>query len=387
MANVGRHMNDSNLGADSKLENDSKLEADSKPDVEKTLKDLYYNVKHPAGYSNEAMLYRYVKDKGISRGDIKKFLRNQRTYTLHRQKRRPVLRNRIVVKGIDEQWELDLADLPELAKDNDGYRYLFCAIDVFSKYAWVIPLKRKNDDALIEGFKTLFAMTERRPEKIRVDKGGEFVNKKVKAYLKEKDIHFFTSQNETKCAIVERFQRTLKGYMWRYFTKNDTHRFLEVLADMVESYNRRYHRSIKRAPREVRKENEDEVREALYPPRKKYTKKKFRVGDDVRISKNKGLFEKGYKENWSEEVYTVTQVILRDPPVYKIKDSQEEVIIGTFYAEELQKVGKPELFIIDQVLEERGRGRRKEYFVSWKGYPKEANQWIPASSIEEGVSL
>ena len=353
--------------------------------IEDELSQIYYDEKHPAGYSNEAMLYKYTK--GIKRSDIKKFLRKQRTYTLHRQKRRPLLRNRIIVSGIDDQWEVDLADLQELVEYNDGYRYLFCCIDSFSKHAWVIPLKRKNDAALIEGFDILFKATGRRPNKIRADKGGEFVNKKVMKYLKERNIKFFTSQNETKCAIVERFQRTFKSYMWRYFTKNDTKRYIDKLDDFVDAYNARYHRSIKRPPKDVTSENEAEVRQILYPNKVHHKVFKFKVGDDVRISKNKGLFEKGYKENWSEEVYTVTEVLPRTPVVYRIKDSQNEALIGTFYAEELQKVTKPELFIIDEILEERGRGRRKEYYVSWKGYPKEANQWIPASYIETDALL
>lgn len=353
--------------------------------IEDELSQIYYDEKHPAGYSNEAMLYKYTK--GIKRSDIRNFLRKQRTYTLHRQKRKPILRNRIIVGGIDDQWEVDLADLQELQEFNDGYRYLFCCIDTLSKYAWVIPLKRKNADALVAGFKEIFK-GDRRPNKVRADKGGEFVNKKVIKYLKEKNIHFFTSQNEVKCAIVERFQRTFKGYMWRYFTKNDTRNYIDALDNMVQAYNARYHRSIKMAPKDVTKENEHKVRELLYPQVLHKKVFKFKVGDYVRISKNKGLFEKGYKDNWSEEIYTVSKVLShRTPVVYKIQDSQDVTIVGTFYTEELQKVAKPEVFIIDEVLDERGKGKRKELFVSWKGYPKEANQWIPASYIETDVSL
>ena len=348
--------------------------------MDQALEKIYYDPKHPAGYSNAQVLYRYTR--GYTRADIKRWLQKQRTYTLHRPVRKHLLRNRIEVDRIDQQWEVDLADLEADVPVNDGWRYLFCCIDVLSKYAWVIPLKRKNAPALVEGFEKLFASTERRPEKIRGDKGGEFVNKKVFAYLKERDIHFFKSQNETKAAIVERFQRTLKGYMWRYFTKQGSNRWIDTLPDMVHAYNNRKHRSIGMKPVQVTKENEAVVRATLYPDRHIRVPFKFRVGDFVRISKNKGVFEKGYKESWSEEIYTVTSRIRRKPPVYKIQDSQNERIVGTFYAQELQKVEKPELFLIDKVIKERGRGEKKEVFVSWKGYPKEANQWIPASHIE-----
>jgi len=349
----------------------------------KLLERLYYDQKHPAGYSNAEVLYRYAKDEGYTRAEIKKWLRKQRTYTLHRPARKHYIRNRIMVYRIDEQWEVDLADLVADIDVNDGWRYLFCCIDVLSKYAWVIPLKTKSAPSLVEGFEKLFSSTERRPETIRADKGGEFVNKKVHAYLKKKNIRFFTSQNETKAAIVERFQRTLKGYMWRYFTQKGSNRWIDILPDMVHAYNNRVHRSIKMKPVQVTKENVTLVRTNLYPNKYLDIRYKFRVGDFVRISKNKSAFEKGYKENWTEEIYTVTKRFARKPPVYNIKDSQENTIVGTFYAEELQKVEKPELFILDEILQERGRGKKKEVFVSWKGYPKEANQWIPASYIEK----
>jgi len=344
------------------------------------LEDIYYNTNHPAGYSNAAVLHRH--SKGWTLKEIKDWLAKQRTYTLHRQARKHFPRNKIIVYSIDQQWEVDLADLPALTSQNDGYRYLFCCIDVLSKYAWVIPLKRKTGEALLDGFKKLFSTTERRPNTVRCDKGGEFNNAKVKSYLDEKGIRLFTSQNEVKAAIVERFQRTLKGYMWRYFTATNTERYIDKLKDFVNAYNHRIHRSIKRRPVDVNEKNQHEIFETLYPKKDHAKiKYKFKVGDAVRISKYKMVFEKGYKEKWTEEIFTVFKRLSRTPPVYRIKDSREEPIIGTFYEEELQKVEIPEEYIIDEIIDSRGRGRRKEVLVSWKGYPKEVNSWIPASFV------
>jgi len=344
------------------------------------IEDIYYDAKHPAGYSNATVLHRYTE--GWTLNEIKDWLAKQPTYTLHRQARKHFPRNKIIVHSIDQQWEVDLADLPAITAQNDGYRYLFCCIDVLSKYAWVIPLKRKTGEALLDGFKQLFASTERRPKSVRCDKGGEFNNAKVKAYLDEKGITLFTSQNEVKAAIVERFQRTLKGYMWRYFTATNKDRYIDKLQSFVHAYNHRLHRSIKRRPVDVTEKNQHEIFETLYGiPARSKPKYKFKVGDAVRISKYKMLFEKGYKENWTEEIFTVSKRLPRSPPVYRIKDSQQETLVGTFYEEELQKVERPEEYIIDDIIETRGRGKRKEVFVSWKGYPKEANSWIPASFV------
>ena len=352
------------------------------------LEEIYYNPKHPAGYSNADVLYRHTV--GWTKADIQRWLKDQRSYTLHRPARKHFPRNRIVVDRIDQQWEVDLADLPAIVDQNDGYRYLFCCIDVLSKFAWVIPLKRKTGTALVAGFEDIFASTERRPQTVRADKGGEFVNAKVKTLLTEHGIHFFVSQNEVKAAIVERFQRTLKGYMWRYFSKTETERYIDRLQDFVHAYNHRVHRSIQKRPVDVTPENDLEVYHTLYKKRlDRLTKKrfkgikyKFKIGDHVRISKYKHVFEKGYKPNWTEEVFTVTQRIARRPPVYRIKDSQETVLDGTFYEEELQKVVKPELYIIEDIVDRRVRGKKEEILVSWRGYPKEANSWIPADSVE-----
>ncbi len=344
------------------------------------LDTIYNDPRHPAGFSTPNVLYKHVKKHGITRKQVAEYLRSKDSYTLHKQTRRR-RRNRIVVYNIDEQWELDLTDLGSIAEFNDGYRYLLCCIDTLSKFAWVLSLKRKTGPVLLEAFKKIIE-TGRKPKRIRTDKGGEFVNKDVKEYCRKHGIKFYLAQNEVKAAIVERFQKTLKGYMWRYFTKHNTRRYIDKLQDFVHAYNHRIHRSIKHRPADVNASNVAEVRAVLYKNMKNYVKKyRFKVGDTVRISKLKGVFEKGYAGNWSEEIFTVTARIPRDPPVYRIKDSNNEILTGTFYEFELQKVTPPEYYTVEHILQERGRNATKEYYVKWKGYPSSANSWIKASEI------
>ena len=349
---------------------------------------IYNDPQHPAGFSTPNTLYRHVKEYGISRKQVKEYLRGKDSYTLHKQTRRG-RRRRIIVNDIDEQWELDLSDLPSLVEHNDGYRYILCCIDVLSKYAWVLALKRKTAPVLLEAVKKIIQDSGRKPKIIRCDKGGEFVNGLMKEYCRNNGIKLYLAQNEVKAAIVERFQKTLKGYMWRYFTKKNTKRYVDKLQDLVHAYNHRIHRSIKRRPADVNQSNVAEVRAALYKKKvnksktikKKGTRFRFAVGDAVRISKLKGLFEKGYAANWSEEIFTVAKRFSRDPPVYSIKDSNDEPLTGTFYDFELQKVTKPEFYTVEEVLKERGRGVNKEYYVKWQGYPSSANSWIKASDV------
>ena len=355
------------------------------------LDDIYNDPRHPAGFSTPNVLYGHVKGYGLTRKQVNEYLRSKDSYTLHKQTRRGK-RNRIVVNDIDDQWELDLSDLPSLTEHNDGYRYILCCIDVLSKYAWVLSLKRKTAPVLLEGLKKIIETSGRKPKVIRTDKGGEFVNGPVKEYCKDNGIKFYLAQNEVKAAIVERFQKTLKGYMWRYFTKKNTRRYVDKLQDFVYAYNHRVHRSIKHRPADVNKSNVAEVRSILYKKKSikvnrngkaksRRTRFRFAVGDSVRISKLKGIFEKGYANNWSEEIFTIAKRFSRETPVYSVKDSNDELLTGTFYEFELQKVTPPDFYTVEEILKERGRGPKKEYYVKWKGYPASANSWIKASDV------
>ena len=159
--------------------------------------------------------------------------------------------------------------------------------------------------------------------------------------------HFFTTENpETKASIVERFQRNLKSRMWKYFTHNRTLRYVDVLPKLVEGYNHAYHRSIKRSPVSVTKENEPQVSEILFGKHRKLQKQtKIKVGDYVRINKTKRTFDKGYLPNWTQELFQISDVVKTQfPTTYKIRDLDGESVSGTFYSQELQRVEKDQIF-------------------------------------------
>ena len=232
-----------------------------------------------------------------------------------------------------------------------GYRYLLVCIDVFSKFVWVIPLKTKTGPALVTAFKKILE-SGRKPQKIQTDQGTEFFNKHFKDLMKEEEIQLYNTYNETKASVVERVIRTLKTRMRRYFTAKKTMRYIDVLQDLVDSYNKSKHRSIQKKPINVTQKNEREVWHTLYGEREKKepVKYKFEIGDQVRISKMKRTFEKGYLPNFSKEIFTVSQQIPRRPPVYKLKDYDQEELSGTFYNEELQKVIKEDDVYLDETI-------------------------------------
>ncbi len=181
--------------------------------MDKYLSSVYYDPKRAGGLGGVDRLYKDVRKEGkfeISRMEIQKWLMIQDTYMLHKPMRRNFKRNRVIVGGIDQQWQMDLADMQSMQsmqKFNDGYRYLLVCIDVFSKYAWLVPLKNKTGPSLVEAFKVILS-SGRKPEKIMTDQGTEFLNRHFRALMKEEDIELYNTYNETKASIVERLIRS-----------------------------------------------------------------------------------------------------------------------------------------------------------------------------------
>lgn len=341
-----------------------------------SLSKIYYDPSHPASYGGRRRL------QEASKKDVDPWLKKQDTYTLHRPIRRRFRRNRVLVGGLDEQWQADLVDMASAKDDNDGHTFVLTVIDVLSKYAWAVSLPNKRGPTIRDAFKQIFK-EGRKPEKLQTDDGPEFLNKSFQTFLTAKEVeHFSTFNRETKASVVERFNRSLKTRMYRYFTHRQTRRYLDILPKLLRSYNRTCHGSTGFRPVDVTSKNQSQVWRALYgDPRKRFDQRrrtnfKFKVGDHVRISKAKKLFDKGYLPNWTEETFVVSRRLRRDPPVYKLIDLLNESIEGTFYEQELQRVAKRTVFTIEKVLRRRTRRGRKEYFVKWRGYPDKFNSWI-----------
>ena len=344
------------------------------------VRKVYYDAKQPGSFGGVAPLAKVLKQK---RSETQKWLSFEDTYTLHKPARRKFPRRRTIVGGIDHQWQADLIDAQKLKKNNGGNAFLLTCIDVFSKYAWVVPLKDKTGGTLVQAFREILT-SGRKPLKLQTDKGTEFKNRAVQKLLREEKIDFFTTENEDiKAAVVERFNRTLKERLWRYFTKSNTTRYLDVLPDVVYAYNRSFHRSIQRAPIEVTAKNQEDVWQSLYGGEALASKRKtLQVGDRVRISKARRVFKKGYLPSWTLELFTVDEVLQTTPTTYTIKDDHGEVLKGTFYEQELQKVGEKDYYDIEAVLDQRlGKKGQREYLVKWVGYDPSFNQWIPHQSL------
>jgi hypothetical protein len=336
--------------------------------------EAYYDPKHPGSFGGVSAFQRHVNGP-FKNKDVKTWLREQDAYTLHKPVRLIFRRRRTFTVGIDDLWQADLADLSAISKFNDKYTYVLTCIDVFSKYAWAIPLKTKTGKHLTEAFSSL--LVDRHPAHLQTDKGTEFLNRNFQSMLRDNAIRFYTTENsDTKASVAERFNRTLKTKMWKYFTHKNTYRYIDVLQDLMHSYNNTHHRSIGMTPSEVSIENEAVIRKRLYGRKKRPPMWRYAVGDKVRISKLRIAFKKGYLPSWSEEIFTIVARIPTDPATYELSDLSGEILKGKFYEPELQKIVKEDdVYKIEKVLKSRKRRGKTDYFVKWKGYDDSFNSW------------
>ena len=178
--------------------------------------------------------------------------------------------------------------MQSLSKKNKGIKYLLCAIDLYSKYAFVVPLKDKKGIGIVNASDKIIKQSNRKPNKIWVDQGGEFYNNVFKKWLSDNDIIMYSTYNEGKSVADERFIRTLKNQLYKHMTATGKNVYYDVLDDVVNKYSSTKHSTIKMKPIDVGDNNE-----RVYIDEHNAEDSRFKVGDRVRISKFKDIFAKG----------------------------------------------------------------------------------------------
>lgn len=347
---------------------------------ENYLESIYFDPKHPASFAGPIKLHDLIKQEGkykIGLPRIRSWLQNQEAYSLHKPFRHKFRTNRVMVEGIDDQWDADLMDMRYYAKQNDDYNYILTVIDIFSKYVWLRPLKTKTSREVKEAFDSI----HRKPKLLRTDKGKEFTSHDVERFFKKKGIHHFVTQNIGKANYAERVIKTIKNHLQRYMTHHQTHRYIDIVSHVNKSYNQSFHTTIGMSPKEVKKENERAIWWITYWPKRKLKKQrfKFNVEDIVRITYLTNVFTREYDEKWTGEVFKVVKRFRRDGlALYKLQDFLGDDIKGTFYQSELQKVSikDDKLWKVAKVLKTRKRRGKKEYYVRWKHWPKKFDSWV-----------
>lgn len=297
---------------------------------------------------------------------------------LHRGARKNFERRKTLMAGINDTYQIDLVEMIPYAKQNQNYKYILTVIDIFSKYAWAFPLKSKKSGDVFEAMSELFAAGHV-PKNIHSDLGKEFYNSEFQRLMKRYEINHYSTFSSMKAAIVERFNRTLKTNMWKQIHLRGSYKWIDILSTLLKEYNDTKHSTIKMKPKDVNARDEKKLMNSVYKY-KTYLKKstKFHVGDHVRISKYKHVFEKGYTPNWTTEIFSISSVHHTQPVTYLLKDYQNNEIKGSFYEPELQKVKHSDIYLVEKILKRRG----DEVYVKWLGFDNTHNSWISKDNIE-----
>ena len=310
-------------------------------EADKVLRDKAYDIASNPEYDScqrglASMVYKFF-DKNSTGSGFKKLKNTARNSSILADERhKPIIRKfnkrKVYSQFKDNIWGIDLADMQSLSRKNKGIKHLLCALDLYSKYAFVIPLKDKKGISIVNVFNKIIKQSNRKPNKIWVDQGGEFYNNVFKKWFSNNDIIIYSTYNEGKSVVAERFIRTLKNKLYKRMTATGKNVYHDVLDDVVNKYNNTKHSSIKMKPIDVRENNK-----RVYIDEHNENDSRFKVGDRVRISKFKNIFAKGYTPNWSSEIFIVDKINDTVPYTYNLKDLNDEEIIGSFYDKELQK--------------------------------------------------
>ncbi|KAK9681113.1 hypothetical protein QE152_g38559 [Popillia japonica] len=215
-------------------------------------------------------------------------------------------------------------------------------------------------------------LKHRQPKNLQTDSGKEFYNQHFNALMKLYDINHYSTYSVTKASIAERVIRTLKEKVYKEFSLRGTYNWTTILDEITKQYNNTKHRTIGMKPKDVT------AKSNLHAHIKVVGKQqKFSLNDVVRISKYKSIFDEGYTPNWSTELFRIAKVKLTNPVTYLLDDMNARPILGSFYAEELQKAKHQDAYLVEKVLRRKGN----KVYVKWLGFDKTHNSWIAKNNI------
>ena len=296
----------------------------NRTEADKVLRDKAYDIASNPDYDGyqrglASMVYKYFDKKSTGSGIASSSILADE---LHKPIIKKFNKRKVYSQFKDNIWGVDLADMQSLSRENKGIKYLLCAIDLYSKYVFVIPLKDKKGISIVNPFDKIIKQSNRKPIKIWVDQGIIMLYNVFKKWLTDYDIIIYSTYNEG----------TLKNKLYKHMTATGKNVYYDVLDDAVNKYNNTKHSTIKMKPIDAGDNNK-----RVYIDEHNEKDSRFKVVDRVRITKFKKIFAKGYTPNWSKEIFIVDKINDTVPYAYNLKDLNDEEIIGSFYDRELQK--------------------------------------------------
>jgi hypothetical protein len=308
------------------------------------IKRRYFNLKNAGAISGLTSFL--ANNKYKDKKEVTNALQELKTYSLHKPQRHIFKRRPVMCPTIDYMWQADLIVYKDYSRQNHGFRNILITVDCLSKMIFTEPLKSKTAQSVHDGLLVIFKRSKRSPSKIQSDFGGEFWGGITKNMLAARKITLYKSFSKLKASVVERYVRRVKSVIARNMTHRNTKNWVDYLQDITTSINNSFNRSILMAPSKASKINESLVWHNLYDKviKAKVLKPKYVVGQNVRISRGRILFRKGYEETYSREIFRIRAItMLRPIPVYILEDLKGERLEGSgFYEQELTPVSTNE---------------------------------------------
>lgn len=364
-------------------------------ECENDLRNNYTTPGHPIAYGGIDNIFSFYKGI-LDKEKIKEILSSIENYTLHREYHSGQ-RNPSYSHFKRYQFQMDLVDIQQLSDFNDGARYLLTCIDTFTRKAFVRILTTKHAPTVLEGFKSILREAGEKPKILVLDRGTEFSNKLFTDFCKQNKIEIKNPDSSIHAAFIERFNRTLQSLIYKYMTENETNRFVNVknkegnpvpvLSKLLETYNNRKHRMIGYTPEEAELNDDTHlpirIKMSKYYDKIKSKPVKFKIGDEVRVAKQKGKFSRGYNETSNQEIFRVYKITTKlKIPMYILETYDgKEIINGSFYDFELTKV-TGDVFRIEKIIKTKKNSNGKtQHYVKWKGFNDTYNSWIDSDNI------
>ena len=353
-----------------------------------------YHANFPFSFSGRDNVYR--AHPNVSRKELNRNLAQSDSYSKFKQYKK-IKTSPVYVWKKRELFQADLAFFtnPQLVEATGGIKYLLVIIDCFTKKIWLYPLEDKSVRGVVEKFKDLFDQKQVRPERIQTDEGGEFMGSQLGKLFKEYNIHHYVTYSDRKASIVERVIRTLKNLLYKKMEFHNTYNWVELLDDVEQKYLSSYHRTIKMTPNQAElQQNQFLLRLTFHENYSKYNFKrpKFKVGDRVRVSLLRGKFAREFMQRFSEEFFIISHIAESPPdvqlpaPRYYLTDINGDILKGnpSFFENDLSLYipNEKTRYKVDKIIGQRIRNKKKQYLVTWRGWPENTATWEDADNIE-----
>ena len=290
------------------------------------------------------VLYTDITSKPSYSAKIADFLRQHDVHGVYRRIiKKTFPRRRVIARFPFEIFMGDLLEYPQYKYKNKGYKFILVLIDCFTKKLYTAAMKRKSKESAAEAFESIFKNFDRYPINLVTDRGLEFYNSEVQKIFDSYGINHYSIPTKTKwkASQAERVIRTIKSRLEKYFHRNKTTKWIDVLDQLTSNYNATPHSAHKLAPQDVTDTNRKLVYKRMYPDQSLTIVCKLKKGDKVRKIRDKTLFEKGYTENWSREIYKISEVRQSNAVCwYKLENLAGEPQDGIWYYYQLNLVAR-----------------------------------------------